>query len=140
MTIKPLKGEIMDNRIEKLPVWAKELIVKLERQRNEAVEALKQYVDTQTKSAFRVVDNLCIGPTGNEKSSGPQISVRYVDTHRMSVVHDGIVLDVLVPLDRKGIELKWGEDDGHLSSTMREVAFIPTSFQSARIMHPKDIR
>lgn len=131
----------MDKRIEKLPVWAKELITDLNRQRLEAVNALRRYMDNQTVSPFRFVDTLSLGLVeAVEQSDAVTLVVRYVDTHRMTIVNSGVLLDITVPLDRPGLELKWGDDSGHNYTGGREVALIPTSFQSARIVHPKDMR
>ena len=121
--------EDVDAKIAKLPKWARDHIRDLNRERSTAVRALDEYVDTQTPSAFFTEDLECTG-----ESRGPTRRRSYIQARRIIAVGDGVTLSVSV---RQGnIELSWGEGD----HTTGEVAFIPESFQRARIVARKNMR
>lgn len=117
----------MDERIKKLPVWVQELIADLERQREEAIRALNQYVDNQTPSPFYINELEC---TGEER--GLSQKTRFIQTRKMEVEHAGVRLSILL---RDGkIDLQWESVD----RTSVYVAFVPRSFQSADLLITKE--
>lgn len=116
--------------INKLPKWAQEYIHELERQRDVAVHEMEEYLDNQTPSAFYVYDLVTIP---DEKSRTRSV-IRYIQTHRMEVEHDGVHLNIIL---RDGyIDLHWGLPDYHHG----DVAFIPQSYNSARLVAKENMR
>ena len=119
----------MDDRIKKLPVWAKEIIENLARQREIAVNALNQYTDGQTPSSFYIDELEC---TGEER--GPSKKTRYIRTRKMEVEHAGVHLSILL---RDGkIDLQWSGID----RTSEQIAFVPRSFQAADLIAKENMR
>ncbi len=116
------------DQIAKLPKWAQDYVKDLNRRMTTAEKELKEQLDSQTPSEFYIDDLLCIG------DGSPQFARKYVQTHKISVEHDGVKLDVLVrgPED-PGIDISWGCS----KRLMTEVALIPLSFQKMKIV-PKD--
>lgn len=118
-----------DERIKKLPVWTQELIASLERQREEAIRALNQYVDSQTPSPFFIDELESTGET-----QGPSQKTRYIQTRRMEVEHAGVHLSILL---RDGkIDLQWSG----VERTSEHIAFVPRSFQSADLLAKENMR
>lgn len=117
-------------QIAKLPKWAQEHVEDLERRTRNAEKALRDNLDTQTVSPFRVEDYVCIGDGG-----GKHIT-RYVQTHKMTVVHDGVHVDILLRLDDPGIEVSWS-GEGRM---IKEIACIPTSFQKIKLVSREKMR
>lgn len=117
-------------QLEKLPKWAQEHIKDLNRRMVIAERTLKEYQDAQTPSEFFYDDYLCIG------GGSPQHARRYVQTHKISVVKDGVRADVLLRHDEPGIEISWGDE----KRTCREVALVPTSFQKIKLVTKDHIR
>lgn len=117
-------------QIAKLPKWAQEHIADLDRRMVVAERSLKEYEDAQTPSEFFYDDLLCIG------GKSPQNVRRYVQTHRISIVRDGIRADVLLRHDEPGIEISWGDEH----RGCREVAMIPTSFQKIKLLSKDKMR
>jgi hypothetical protein len=112
----------------KLPKWAQEHIEKIERERDQAIKALNEYVDNQTVSPFYVEDYVS---TGEER--GPSYKRSYIQTHKMTIEHEGVELNVLL---REGyIDLQWNGMKYHLDI----VAFVPTSFQSAKLVSKENL-
>lgn len=122
-------------QIAKLPRWAQEHIKDLERQREVAVRALDEYVDAQTESPFYTLDNECTG-----ERQGPTFRKRYIQAHSIEVEWRGVVLSVDANDYGQvggGIRLKWEAGGKHAS---KDAAFIPSSYQSARIVSKEDMR
>ena len=118
-------------QIAKLPKWAQDHIKNLDRRMVVAERTLKEYQDAQTPSPVFYDDLLCVG------EGGPKHVRRFVQTRRISIVNDGIRVDVMVRGDGdKGVEVSWG-DDGRLC---REVAMVPISFQKMKILTKEDMR
>lgn len=109
-------------QIEKLPKWAQEYIRDVERQRETAVLALNTYCDEQTPAPLHVEELEC---TGEER--GPSFKTRYIQGRRIAATWQGVNLYIYLADDC--IELKW---EGQRRS-LDECAFIPYSFQAARI-------
>lgn len=115
-------------QIDRLPKWAREHIETIERQRDNAKKALSEMLDDQTPNEFRYDDYV----------NGDFVT-RYVQTYKMTVVHEGVRLDIVLPKGsqgRQGIEITWASED----RGMRELCFVPTSFQQASIFLPENAR
>lgn len=115
--------------VEKLPKWAQEIIKDISRERETAIRALNEYVDSQTPSPFYIDETECLG-----EQQGPSTKRRYIQAHRITVVYEGVRLDILLRDDT--IDLKWGAPN----FSMDEIAFIPSSFQSARLVSRDKMR
>ena len=68
-----------DPRIEKLPKWAQGHIQKLQRERDTAVQALREWNDHQTETDIWVDELSCVG-----EFKGPSCMTRYVEGHKIS--------------------------------------------------------
>lgn len=109
---------------DRLPKWAQEIIEMQERERGEAVRTLNEFCDNQTRSSFQVDEMVSMGET-----NGPTTKTNYVQGEKFLVHHDGIELQVSIYHEH--IELIWG--DGCIIGG-KEVGFIPTAFQQARLV------
>ena len=110
--------------LERLPKWAQDYILTLQRERQLAIRALNQYCDNQTHSPFFIEELECTG-----EENGPSRKVRFIQTHKVSVEWHDVILDVLIRPDRTAIEMRWSKGD----RSPGRVAFIPTSFQAAEL-------
>lgn len=117
-------------QLAKLPKWAQEYIAYIERQRFVAVRALDEFRDEQTPSPFYFQDHSCTGD-----KSGPVERKRYIQTHSIIVKWRGVELTVDANSGH-GLRLQWNGDNSH----MGEVAFVPTSYQSAKLIGKEDMR
>lgn len=120
-------------QIAKLPAWAREHINTLERQRSQAVTTLNEFVDRDTPSPFYFEDNPCTG-----EASGPSSKRRYVQAGTLVVCWRGVELRIYANdygNSGKGIRLQWSAE--HRTG---EIAFIPESFQYARLIAKDDMR
>lgn len=115
-----------DPRIAKLPKWAQDYIKDLEGQRSVAVRALNDFTDHSSPSPIFIEDD---PRTGEEP--GPSFKRVYLQTHRVFFEYAGIELCV-TPWDNE-IRLDW---NGH---NMRAVAFVPYSYQSARLVSKENM-
>jgi hypothetical protein len=118
------------DQLAKLPKWAQEHIVNLERRTKTAEDALNDYKDNQTPSEFYTEDMLCVG------EGSPEYVKRYVQGYKMNVEHDGVRLTILLRQDEKGIDLQWYSTD----RLMREVAMVPLSFNKVKIVAKEFMR
>lgn len=112
--------------IARLPKWAQEHIRDLTRQREVAVKALHDWSDAQSVQPISVSEMECIGP------GTPEHFTRYIKGRYVTVKWIGVELNLLLRED--AVQLSWGMTD----RSCGEVAFIPTSFQQARLV-PKDL-
>lgn len=117
------------NDISKLPKWAQDKIKELERQRLTAINALNQYCDSQTPSPFYIDEYESTG-----EGYGPSSKRRYIQTYKIEVVHQGVWLSVSLREDC--INLQWGNGP----HKHNDVAFIPHSYQNARIVSKENMR
>lgn len=125
---------ITPEQIAKLPKWAQEHVRFISMQRDAAVKALNRFNDSQTESPFFVEDHVCSG-----ESSGPSTKKMFIQAYCMSVNWRGVLLKIDANdygQSGHGIRLQWNGAD----RTIEEIAFIPTSFQSAKILTKKDMR
>jgi hypothetical protein len=113
----------------KLPKWAQEHIRDLERQRDESITALNEYVDRQTESAFYYDDYVS---TGEEQ--GPSNKRSYIQTRQITVEYAGIELNIRT-VDNE-IRLQWNDTKRHLDY----IALIPWSFQNAILVSKENMR
>lgn len=120
----------LPEQIAKLPKWAQEHIADLQRRTAEAERTFREYNDSQTPSKFFYDDYVCIG------GASPEHSKKYVQTDRMTVIAHGVRLDILVRNEEKGIEIQWDDEKRHC----REIAFVPQSFQKAKLVTKENIR
>jgi C4-dicarboxylate-specific signal transduction histidine kinase len=125
-------------QIAKLPQWAQRHIETLDRQREAALRALRQFTDEQTASPFSFDEHACIG------NRGPDTFTRFVQARVMTVSHAGVMLTVRC-WEPNEIGLQWGAyDEGGPRSRaymqQDEVAFVPASFQSARLVAHQHMR
>jgi hypothetical protein len=117
--------------IKKLPKWAQKEFEKLERERFVAVRALREYTDNQTPSAFFIDE---YESTGDSEGARPASYTRYIQTHRITVLHEGVRLSVY--LRDRFIDLQW-EDSRR---TMTEIACVPESYQKMRLVSKENMR
>ena len=115
--------------IEKLPKWAQAHIRKIERERSEAINKLNSSLDKQTPSDIYYEDMVCAG-----EKKGPSTKRFYIQSYKITIKHDGVELEIIC---RDGcIYISWGDDKyGH-----RDVAFIPWSYQQARLVSKENMR
>ena len=128
---KIVKVDRKEYDLEKLPQWVQQHIQTIERQRDSAIEALNSYLDSQTPSPFICQEYVS---TGEKEGGGPTFKSRFIQAHKMGIVHMGVRLEVR-PED-KGIRLQWSEEKRDFG----EVAFVPTSFQCASLIAQEHMR
>lgn len=113
-------AEELNQKIAKLPVWAQTVIRDVTRQRDNALREQREYLADQKESPFFVEH---VGP-GNKDT-------RFVQAHTLTVRWQGVKLRVDAnPYGNSGpgIRLQWEADDH------KDVALIPSSYQSARLV------
>jgi hypothetical protein len=124
-------------QIARLPKWVQEHIADIQRQRDVAVRELNRWVDAQTPSPVRVLEMVCLG-----EGAGPSIKTRFVQTRTIEVLWKNVYLKVYLAESsaqrQDSIELQWGQGEEMHGSGM--AALVPTSFQSALIISPKNMR
>ncbi len=121
-------------QIAKLPKWAQEYIKDVSREREVSLRTLNAFQDEQTPSPFYVEENLCTG-----EASGPTTKRRYIQAHSVEVYFRGVHLTVDANEfgnSGSGIRLQWSSKERGGG----DAAFIPTSYQSARIVSKEDMR
>lgn len=120
-------------QLEKLPQWAQAAFRALMRERDESVANLKEWVNDQTPSPISIAEHPC---TGDQR--GPDFVTRYVHADNIKIEWMGCRLEI--GLRKTGpsnaqedcISLQWEPTD----HSARALAFIPESYQRARIQHP----
>lgn len=125
--------EITPEQLAKLPAWARSHIANLQRERIDAVRALNDYCDDQTESPFRYWDFLSLGDGKNKE---PTHRTKYIQTHKMEVVHGDVLLRILIREDQPEIDLQWTADKGLTT----DLALIPKSFCGAVIKTKENMR
>jgi hypothetical protein len=124
--------ELID--LSKLPKWAQEHIHNLERQRDVAIRALNESLDNQTKSPFSYEKYECTG-----EESGPTTKTFFIQAYSIQVNWLGVELTVGAHdygNTGRGIKLQWGMENRF----GEDVAFIPSSYQSARLVSKEHMR
>jgi len=104
----------------KLPRYAQNAFHQERRSKHDAEEKIRRLTDTQTKTKIWVEDY------------GAEIDHQreYVQGDAIVIAHAGVCLKVTAYRDQ-GIELSWSEGDCPYGTG--DVAFIPTSYQQARL-------
>ena len=121
MTSPNILPGVTQQQFAKQPVYIREAIEKLIRERDRAVEDARRVKDTQTVTDCWVEDY----------GAEPGRRREYVQGDSVVFVKGGVCLKVC--LHRKdAIELSWSEGDAPYGTG--EVAFIPTSHQQARLV------
>ena len=128
-----MNKEELKEKIEKLPKWAQEHITKLDMQRDEAIKALNESVDTQTESSFYHEEMLNTG-----ERIGPTIKKFYIQAHKMTVFYAGICIGITC-IDDDYIRLSYEEDFGKGHSFSHAV-MTPVSFQQLEFRTVKNCR
>ena len=126
MNRKPLTEE----QLAKLPRWAQEHIHNLERRMDVAERTLMEFKDNQTPSGIFYKEYCCIG------EGTPATLTRFVQAESITVQAHGVRVHASINDSRKVVELQWG--DTNAIST--DVAFIPESFQKARLVNKIHMR
>ncbi len=118
----------------KLPKWAQDHIETLQRQRDTAVRALRDWTDSQTKQPISVDEVECV------EQGGPSFFTRYIEGKRLTVRWKGVQLEIHLKEDGNmsddAIDLKWTALTRHSG----HVAMVPTSFQSVSLMAKENLR
>ena len=105
-----MKEQPTQQRIDRLPKWARDHIKNVARQRDAAVRKLNEFEDTQTPGPFSYDDFVC---DGAGKDGSPGMRKRYVSgAHRMNINHAGVELEVCLRDDL--IDLRWDSEDARL--------------------------
>ena len=116
---------------DKLPKWAQDYINEIEGERAVAVAALNGYLEEQKPAPFYTYDYLCLGERDDH---APTFKKRFIQARRIHVEHAGIHLSIL--LRDNHIDLQWDE----VERDTRDVAFIPSSYQCARLISKNNMR
>ena len=124
-----MKTKQEDINCEKLPKKVQAYIRDIERERETAIRALNEYLDNQTESPFSYSDYLC---TGEDKGS-PIYKTKYIQTHKIEIKHAGIIFTAM--LRDNTIDLKWEAEN----RSTRAIAFIPASYQGARLVSKENM-
>lgn len=124
-----VRSQLTEQQLDRLPKYAQEYIKDLERTVETAEAKLDQYVNVNNHGSFAVQELVCL--TENRSLE------RKIDAYRMRVEHADIHLEVSIGHD-DCIDLRWtaGSDRYGLG----DVAFIPTSYQNAKLIHPRRTR
>lgn len=113
-------------QFSKLPLYVREHIRNLERQRDKAQSELTAYLDDQTESNIWFTDR-----DGNKVYISSEASERLTVRSKCGKVYLGIT-----NYDDDKIKLSWS--GGRDEYGMGDVCFIPTSYQQARLVHPSN--
>lgn len=116
-----------NQKIERLPKWAQEYILDIEREREAARKKLNKYLDKQTPSCFYTEDLVSTG-----EQHGPSRKIRYLpDVHTMYVEHADVKLEVSI-YGVDGIRIQWSDAQ---ENTNDKVAMIPKFHNYVEIKH-----
>lgn len=123
-------------QLAKLPAWARDYIKNLSMQREQAIKTLNEFCDSQTPTPFYIEDNPCTG-----EQSGPSTKRHYINAISINVFWRNVWLRVDANdygNSGDGIRLQWGS--GNPDNRQGEAAFIPGSYQYARLVSKEDMR
>lgn len=120
--------------IHKLPKWAQDHIQTLQRQRDTAVKALKDWTDTQTVRPISVSEMPRLG------RDEPHTLTRYIEGSDLTIKWMGVELSVMLRTSGNqhdsSIMLQWSA----LNDCTSHVAMVPTSFQSVSLIAKENMR
>lgn len=100
-------------QIAKLAKWAQTYIESLERERDEANRLLTKFTDSQTESPFSYQEF-----RGTDPDGATRYPVRYIQTHKIGVTHEGLQVEILLPRGvqgRTGVEINLSADPGFVA-------------------------
>ncbi len=121
-------------QIAKLPKWAQDYIVSLERSKATAQRELSEYADSTSPSPFSVSEMV-------EGQNGWETQKRYIQARSINIKWKGVFLTVTahdLNADVKdGMVLQWWTDEQ--KSTV-PVAFIPMSYCRAQLLSKEAMR
>lgn len=124
-------------QIAKLPRWTQDHIITLQRERDNAVQALKDFCDAETPSPIFYDDLVSDGD-----KIGPSVRRKYIQNRKLEILHHGVSLSIL--LARKddgqrngGIQLQWTAEKRQMNG---QVAAIPTGFQMIELVAKENMR
>lgn len=125
------------DKLPKLPKWAQDHIRHIERERETAIQALNQYIDSQSEAPFYTDDVLCTG-----EDTGPTFKRRYFQGHKITAEHAGLRLRILLSSQHDsqrehGIELSWEAIDKRAGTL---VAMVPKSFHQVELVAKENMR
>lgn len=126
-----------NDQIAKLPMWAKKMLHTIQAERDCAIRKLNDFCDNSKESPFYVETHLCLG-----EKKGPTMKRHFIQTDSITVKWRGVELDVSANDHGQhgpGIKLKWGGTSS-FGINRTDVAFVPMSYQSARIVSKRDLR
>jgi len=118
-----------ESKIAKLPVWARNYIRDVERERDVCLRQLNAFCESQKQSPIYYEELVCTG-----EKSGPSTKRAYVQSRRITIEHAGVTLNAYV--DKNRLRLRWGAP----SHGAGEIAMIPDSYHSASLVSKENMR
>ncbi len=120
----------MENQppIEKLPKWAQEHIRVIERQRDSARDALRNFKDSQTESPIHYELHPCTG-----EKPGPSFIKHFIQSNAVKFNYAGVNLDVSI-WDNQ-ISISWSGNDG-----LRGVAMVPYGYNQVKLISKSNLK
>jgi hypothetical protein len=119
----------MNDRIAKLPKWAREHIENLQRERDHAVNQMHKMLDEQTPTSVWSDDIVCT-------NTPPQHIRRYFQARHLTIAHAGVELSIRMGED-ECLKLSWHPHERGLTN---HVMFVPVSFQQVELYLPENAR
>ncbi len=110
-------------QIGRLPKWAQAHIKQLGRQRQNAIDSLNKFQDSDEPTPVSYEQFKQLG-------RGSEFLTRHIDTHSVKFTKNGVTLVVTLHDDDRGIALSWGPEGSH---GLGDMCFVPTAYQQARI-------
>jgi len=110
--------EMTDEQFSKLPKYAQEYTVDLQRDRDRAVRELNRFLDNQTPSCIYTDDMLL-----------PLDGKCYIQSYRIVFKQGGVKLTVTIFDDHRNIEMQYHQS----KSLTGQVALTPVSHQHLRL-------
>jgi len=118
-----------DNQFNRLPKWARDLINNIRSQRDSAVRALNEMLDSETESPISYTTFVHTGEKDGyaRMQTAPQFKKKYIHAKRVDFNHLGLELHVSIRDDH--IEVSYERTN----SATGVVTFVPTGFQQFEI-------
>lgn len=113
--------------IAKLPKWAQAHIKDLDRRAFVSERTLREYHDNSTPSEFFTEDY----DTDRQK-----MVRRYVQTHKMEILRNGLRITIINRQDDPGVDITWCDEE----RSTYQVPCIPQGLNHVRIVLKKDLR
>ena len=124
------------DQLSKLPKWAQDQLKTLQRERDTAVEALKEWTDSQTETPISILEMPCLG-----ERPGPSQIVRFIKPgigteFKWEGIHLQVTLNSGGRQHENGISLQWSAE----ARGLEHVAMIPKSFQQVDLIAKGNMR